>query len=105
MGVRATAALAGVLALGIGAPLALAGTSSINCRGGKTIYRQGGARVFELHFTDSDGYPHHELLACRPGSRIPIKLYDAGPFVFVEGRKVQRFGSRLGFVVDSQGYD
>ncbi|HEX4106543.1 MAG TPA: hypothetical protein VHX88_00325 [Solirubrobacteraceae bacterium] len=97
------------LAVALAVPVAVASqaatAASPNCRSGRALYDHGGARLFGVSFKDHDGYPHQELLACLPSSRRPITVFDPGPFVYVQGGHVARFGPRLGFVANVEGFD
>lgn len=77
----------------------------VTCRSGKTLFHHGGVRAFRVSFYDTiDGGQHQELLVCHGGSRAPAKLYDPGPFNFVQAERFRLHGSRLGFVIHDQGF-
>jgi hypothetical protein len=75
-----------------------------SCHSGRTLFEDGGLRAFHVSFTDAQGDPWEKLLACRPGSSVPITLFDAGPYNSVGARNFELIGSRLGFVVHDEGY-
>lgn len=83
-----------------------AGSTTLTCRSGTTVFHQGAVRAFFVahHLSSQPWLTWRSYYACRPGTRRAKLIYESSPatFIHVYGFRVE--GSRLGFVAASEGY-
>jgi hypothetical protein len=83
-----------------------ASRTTVTCRSGKTVFRQGSVRAFYVghRLRSQPSLTWRSYYACRPGSRKPRLLYESSPATLTHVYGFRIFGVRLGFVVTSEGY-
>jgi hypothetical protein len=86
---------------------AAASSAKVSCASGRTIYRQNGVRIVVVgrrtHFSHSPNSPYKTFYICPRGARMGHKFRESAPFTGEQLTGFRVFGSRIGFVANSEG--
>lgn len=103
-GLALLASIASIASIVSGAEAA--SRTTLTCRSGTTVFRQGAVRAFFVkhHLSSQPSLTWRSYYACRPGASKPKLIYESSPATYTHVYGFRMFGARLGFVVTSEGY-
>jgi hypothetical protein len=87
---------------------AVASKPTVSCASGRTIFRQGGARIVlvvsRTHFSQGSNATFKTFYVCRRGARVGHRFREGSPFTREDMTGFKVFGGRIGFVANVEGF-